>query len=100
MTLSRPSDPSASATSGPNAPTPLASPQSPAHGHDWRVGRFPPLMPRRIEDILLVSSPYDSFILEEDGLSTEMLYTEYVDLGLTHAPNITRVSTQLVEEIE
>ena len=43
--------------------------------------------------MLLVSSPYDSFILEEDGLSTEMISTEYLDLGLTHAPNIMRVST-------
>jgi CheY-like chemotaxis protein len=50
-------------------------------------------MPRRIQEVLLVSSPYDSFILEEDGLSTEMIYSEYLDLGLTHAPNITRVST-------
>ncbi len=62
-------------------------------GHDWRLGRFPNLMPHRIQEILLVSSAYDSFILEEDGLLTEMVYTEYVDLGLTHAPHITRVAT-------
>lgn len=62
-------------------------------GHDWRLGRFPNLMPHRIQEVLLVSSPYDSFILEEDGLLTEMIYTEYLDLGLTHAPNVTRVST-------
>jgi len=73
--------------------TPTTASDEPSRGHGWRLGRFPQLMPRRIEEILLVSSPYDSFILEEDGLSTEMLYTEYLDLGLTHAPNITRVST-------
>jgi len=50
-------------------------------------------MSRRIQDVLLVSSPYDSFILEEDGLLTEMIYTEYLDLGLSHSPHITRVST-------
>lgn len=50
-------------------------------------------MPQRIQEILLVCSPYDSFILEEDGLLTEMIHTEYLDLGLTHSPNITRVST-------
>lgn len=61
-------------------------------GHDWRQGRFPNLMPNRIQEVLLVSSPYDSFILEEDGLLTEMVFTEYLDLGLTHAPNITRVT--------
>ena len=62
-------------------------------GHPWRLGRFPTLMNRRVEEILLVSSPYDSFILEEDGLLTELIYTEYADLGLTHAPNVTRVPT-------
>ncbi len=60
---------------------------------DWRLGRFPNLMPHRIQEVLLVSSAYDSFILEEDGLLTDLIYTEYVDLGLTHAPSITRVST-------
>ncbi len=73
---------------------PLTPPQDAASaGHDWRLGRFPTLMPRRIQEVLLVSSPYDSFILEEDGLLTEMIFTEYIDLGLTHAPSITRVST-------
>ena len=64
-----------------------------AAGPDWRLGRFPNLMPRRIERILLVSSAYDSFILEEDGLLTEMIYSEYTDLGLSHAPGVSRVST-------
>ncbi len=61
-------------------------------GHDWRLGRFPNLMPRRIEQILLVSSAYDAFILEEDGLLTELIFSEYVDLGLTHAPRVIRVT--------
>ncbi len=65
----------------------------PTSGHNWRLGRFPNLMPHRIQELLLVASPYDSFILEEDGLLTEMVYSEYQDLGLTHSPNITRVST-------
>lgn len=62
-------------------------------GHDWRQGRFPNLMPRRIERILLVSNAYDSFTLEEDGLLTELIFSEYSDLGLTHAPEMTRVPT-------
>ena len=60
---------------------------------DWRLKRFPHLMRRRVEEILLVSSAYDAFSLEEDGLLTEVIYSEYSDLGLTHAPNVTRVST-------
>jgi CheY-like chemotaxis protein len=60
---------------------------------DWRMQRFPQLMRRRVEEILLVSSAYDAFSLQEDGLLTEALYADYTDLGLTHAPNLTRVST-------
>ncbi|MBP7747553.1 MAG: histidine kinase [Phycisphaerae bacterium] len=77
---------------GSGCPLRLA-PQEATGGHDWRRGRFPHLMPRRIQEILLVSSAFDSFILEEDGLSTEMIASEYIDLGLTHVPSITRVST-------
>jgi len=61
-------------------------------GHEWRAGRFPDLMPRRVEQVLLVSSAYDSFILEEDGLLTELIFSEYIDLGLTHQPRVTRVN--------
>ena len=51
------------------------------------------LMPFRIRDILLVSSLYDSFILEQDGRLTELLLTEYAQLNLSYAPLVTRVST-------
>ena len=71
-------------------------------GHEWRLGRFPELMPRRVDRILLVSSPYDSFILEEDGLLTELIFSEYIDLGLSHQPRVTRVSNarEALEAIE
>ncbi len=72
---------------------PLRSPDSGYGGHPWRTGRYPHLMTQRIQRVCLVSSPYDAFILEEDGLLTDMLYAEYLDLGLTHSPIITRVST-------
>jgi len=72
---------------------PGTGPGTASTSQDWRQGRFPQLMRWRIQEILLVSSPYDAFILEEDGLLTEMIYTEYLDLGLTHSPTITRVST-------
>ncbi len=62
-------------------------------GAEWRVARFSNLMPRRVDEVLLVSSSYDSFILEEDGLLTEMIFSEYTDLSLTHAPRVTHVST-------
>lgn len=72
------------------APPPLG-PSEPLGSGDWRLERFNQLMPRRVEEILLVSSPYDSFMLEEDGLLTEMIFSEYQDLGLSHAPRVARV---------
>ena len=60
-----------------------------------RLQRFHDLMRRRVRDILLVSSSYDSFILSEDGSLYESLLNEYIGLGLTHMPAVTRVSSGL-----
>ncbi|MCD4701241.1 MAG: hypothetical protein K8S24_05215, partial [Candidatus Aegiribacteria sp.] len=54
---------------------------------------FYALMSRRIRNILLVSSLYDSYTLEEDGKFTELLFSEYLHLNLRYAPRIVRVST-------
>ena len=54
---------------------------------------FQDLMPHRIHEILLVASPYDSFILEEDGHLTEQILTEYIGMNFTYAPRVNRVST-------
>lgn len=51
------------------------------------------LMPRRVSNLLLVSSLYDYYTIIEDGKLSEMLYSEYVDLGLRFTPSIERVST-------
>lgn len=61
-------------------------------GQSTRFQRFQDLMPYRVREILLVSSLYDSFILSEDGSFYESLLSEYLGLGLTHMPQITRVS--------
>ena len=58
-----------------------------------RVRRFYDLMPHRIREVLLVSSPYDAFILEEDGLLTEETYREYRALSLHSFPRFTHVPT-------
>jgi len=50
-------------------------------------------MPNRVREILLVSSQYDAFVLEEDGPLTERLFTGYSELNLSSAPRITHVST-------
>ena len=51
------------------------------------------LMQRRVREILLVSSLYDSFVLEEDGHLGDRLLADYEDLRLAYAPRVTRVST-------
>ncbi len=54
---------------------------------------FENLMPFRVQDILLVSSLYDSFILREDGRLNELLIGESYELNLQHVPRITHVKT-------
>lgn len=54
---------------------------------------FENLMPFRVEDILIVSSLYDSFILREDGQLNELLIGDSLELHLQHIPNITHVSS-------
>ncbi len=50
-------------------------------------------MRRRVSEILLVSSLYDSFIMEEDGQLGDRILADYVDLHLRYAPRVTRAST-------
>ena len=54
---------------------------------------FQDLMSHRVHEILLVASPYDAFILEEDGHLTEQILTEYIGMNFNYAPRVTRVST-------
>ncbi|MBL7009154.1 MAG: histidine kinase [Planctomycetes bacterium] len=53
---------------------------------------FEMLMPFRIREVLLVSSLYDAFILQEDGQSLEPLLSDYNELNLRYAPRLKRVS--------
>jgi len=54
---------------------------------------FHELMAKRVSEILLVSSPYDAFIMEEDGRLAERIIHEYRGLNLTRPPKLTWVST-------
>ena len=51
------------------------------------------LMRHRIMDILLVSTAYDTFILEEAGELSERMLGEFRNLDLHYAPGLTGVST-------
>ncbi len=54
---------------------------------------FHELMPYKVREILLVSSPYDAYILEEDGSLASRIINEYRGLNLSLPPRITRVAT-------
>ncbi len=53
---------------------------------------FRNLMQRRIFNVLLVASPYDAFMMEEDGRVEEQLYFEYTSLNLSSPPRVTLAS--------
>ena len=58
-----------------HTPDPIVDPERLFEG-------FENLMPFRVQDILLVSSLYDSFILREDGRLNELLIGQSLELNL------------------
>ncbi|GBC60468.1 phosphoenolpyruvate synthase/pyruvate phosphate dikinase [Desulfonema ishimotonii] len=54
---------------------------------------FHELMSIKIREILLVSSPYDAFILEEDGSLASRIINEYSGLNLSMPPRVTRTAS-------
>lgn len=72
------------------------NPQSPALPSflDWRHSHdFQHLMARRVENIILASSTYDTFILQEDGQLSALLLGEFLDLNLHHTTGLAHVAT-------
>jgi CheY-like chemotaxis protein len=55
--------------------------------------RFHGLMPYRVREVLLVSSHYDAFILEEDGLLTEQVFLEFMDISQPGSPRFTHAGS-------
>ncbi len=64
--------------------------------YDPRFKIFHELMAKKIREILLVSTPYDAWIMEEDVRLSERLIHEYRGLNLSNPPRLTWVSS--VEE--
>ncbi len=60
---------------------------------DFNDTSFNLLMQRRIHKVLLVSSNYDSFMLEEDGRIDEQIFNEYVALNLRYPPIFVMVNS-------
>jgi CheY-like chemotaxis protein len=63
------------------------------HGYGNRFQGFQNLMRLRVSDVLLVSSLYDLYLFEEDGRLYELIRHEYEGFNLSHAPELTRVSS-------
>lgn len=58
-----------------------------------RFDAFQDLMPYRVQDILLVSSRYDAFALQEDGTLGSMTLEHILDSEITHGPGVIHVGT-------
>ena len=63
---------------------------------------FHELMPFKVREILLVSSIYDAFIVEEEGLISELVIWEYRHLLLSSPPRVTHVTSgkKAIEKIK
>jgi CheY-like chemotaxis protein len=64
-----------------------------AEDFDPRFKIFHELMARKVRDILLVSTPYDAWILEEDCRLSERIIHEYRGLNLSNPPRFTWASS-------
>ena len=53
---------------------------------------FQNLMQRRIFNVLLIATPYDAFMMEEDGRVEEQIYFEYNSLNLSSPPRVTQAT--------
>ncbi len=54
---------------------------------------FHEMMSTKVREILLVSSPYDAFIMEEDGSLASRIINEYSGLNLSHPPRVTQTAS-------
>ena len=64
-----------------------------AEDFDPRFKVFHELMSKKVRDILLVSTPYDAWIMEEDCRLSERIINEYRGLNLSNPPRFTWVAT-------
>ena len=53
---------------------------------------FQNLMQKRVFNVMLIASPYDAFMMEEDGRVEEQIYFEYTSLNLSSPPRVSQVS--------
>lgn len=71
----------------------MSQPGPPAPLGRGRLQDFHDLMRHRIMEVLLVSSPYDWFLLEEAGQVSERMRGEFRNLDLHYGPGLTPASS-------
>jgi hypothetical protein len=69
------------------------NPEIDLKNYETGLARFDSLMSYRVKDILIISSMYDSFILEEDGQLAQLISGKYIELNLSSAPHIRKCTT-------
>ena len=68
--------------------------------HDFSItdaikdSSFKLLMRKRINNVLIVCTQYDFFILEEDGRIDEQVFNEYASLGLRYPPQFIHITNE------
>lgn len=60
---------------------------------DTRFSVYHELMSIKVQEILLVSTPYDAYVMEEDGSLASRIINEYHGLNLSRPPRLTKVSS-------
>ena len=65
---------------------------------DPRFKIFHELMKRKVREILLISSPYHAWIMEEDCRLSEAIINEYRGLNLSHPPQLRWVASETATE--
>ena len=60
---------------------------------DFSMTEFELLMQKRIRQVLIISSNYDFFMLEEDGRIDEQIFNEYFSLNLSNPPRFIKAGT-------
>ena len=70
--------------------------------HKSRFKLFHELMKKKVEHILLISTSYEAWIMEEDARLSEQIIHEYRGLNLSRPPRVTWASStaQAIESLE
>ncbi len=69
----------------------LKIPKDPDTEFELKKQTYHLLMPFKVRDILIVSSLYDAFVIEEEGLISELVIGQYRHHLLSQPPRVTRV---------